>query len=325
MRRCIVLIILLCSACLLAPNAYAPNKLRRVGILMSVANDQEGSARAQVFQVKLQELGWIEGQNIEYAICWADGDASRAEACAASLVDYRPDLIFTNGPESLTAIRHRTATIPVVFTQIGEPVQSGLVASLARPGGNITGSVSFEYTIAGKWVELLKQVAPGMQRLGVLQSPTAFTHPGYLRAIEEAAHLLGMSVVPASASTADGVRVAIETFSHTVDGMIVLPSTAATMNRTFIAALALSRGLPAIYAYRLFPASGGLISYGSSVTEIARQSAAQADRILRGTRAGDLPVQLAPKFELVINLKTAKALGLTVPPELLIRADELIE
>jgi putative tryptophan/tyrosine transport system substrate-binding protein len=196
---------------------------------------------------------------------------------------------------------------------MGEPVQSGLVASLAQPGGNVTGSVSFEYAIAGKWVELLKQIAPRIRRLGVLQSLAAFTHPGYLRFIEEAAHLLGMSVVPAAVSTADGVRGALESLSLTVDGVIVLPSTAATMNRTLIAAFAASRGLPAIYPYRLFPASGGLISYGSSVESIARQSAMQADRILRGTRAGDLPIQLAP------------TLGLTVPPELLIRADEVIE
>jgi putative ABC transport system substrate-binding protein len=292
---------------------------------MSMADDQEGRVRLGAFQFKLRELGWIDGHNVEFAICWADGEVTRADACAASLISHGPDLIFTNGPESLTAIRHSTTSIPVIFTQIGEAVESGLVASLARPGGNITGSVSFEYSIAGKWVELLKQIAPRIQRLGVLQCPNVFTHPGYSRAIEDAAHRRGISLVQDTASTADGIRQAIETFSQTVDGVIILPSSAATMNRALIVSLAASRGLPAIYPYRFFPASGGLISYGSSTAENARQSAVQANHILRGTRPGDLPVQLAPKFELVVNLKTAKALGLTVPPELFIRADEILE
>jgi putative ABC transport system substrate-binding protein len=299
--------------------------MRRVCLLMSVADDQEGQSRVAAFRQKLEELGWGEDRDVRIDICWSDGKADRARACATKIVGSTPDVILSSGPEPLIALRNETHAIPIVFVQVGEPVESGVVASLAHPNENVTGSAAFEYSIGGKWIELLKQVAPNVTRVGVLRNAAAFTQPGYLRAIEAEGAALGVRVAVRDSGDATEIESSMDAFARESDGLIVLPSSVAAIHREMIASQANRYRLPAVYPYRFFAASGGLLSYGNSVPETFRQAAAQVDRILRGANAGDLPVQLAPKFELVINLKTSKALGLAVPPWLLARADEVIE
>lgn len=309
----------------LAAPMQSAERMRRIGVLMSIADDQEGQARIGAFRKKLKELGHLEGRDVRVDICWADGDADRAGACAAELVSSGADVILSSGPESLVALRRQTRQIPVVFVQIGEPVESGVVPSLAHPGGNVTGSAAFEYSIASKWIELLKQIAPGVSRVGVLWNTTAFTQSGYLHAIEATAPSLGMTVLVRNANNAAEIASSMDALARESNGLVVLPSSVAAVHRELIASLANRFKLPAVYAYRFFTDSGGLLSYGNNVPETFRQAAAQVDRILRGTSPRDLPIRFAPKFELVINLRTAKALGLDVPRALLVRADEVIE
>jgi putative tryptophan/tyrosine transport system substrate-binding protein len=299
--------------------------IRRVGVWMNIANDPEGESRLAAFRQKIGELGWVEGRDVRIDICWSDGSADQARACAAKIVGAAPDVILSSGPEPLAALRDETRTIPVVFVQVGEPVESGVVTSLAHPNRNVTGSSAFEYSIAGKWVELLKQVAPNVTRVGVLRNVAAFTQPGYLTAIEAAASRLGVVVVVHDSGDVTEIASSMDAFARECDGLIVLPSSIAAMHRQAIVEQANRHRLPAVYAYRFYAACGGLLSYGNSVPETYRQAAAQVDQILRGANAGDLPVQMAPKIELIINLKTAKYLDLSIPPMLLARADEVIE
>jgi putative ABC transport system substrate-binding protein len=309
----------------LATAAQSAEPMRRIGILMSIGDDQEGQARISAFRDKLKELGRLEGRDVRVDICWADGDVDRARACAAQLVGSAAEVILSSGPESLVALRRQTQQIPIVFVQIGEPVESGVVSSLAHPGGNVTGSAAFEYAIGTKWIELLKQIAPGVSRVGVLSNSAAFTQPGYLRAIEATAPSRGMIVLVRNANNAAEIESSMDALARESNGLIVLPSSVAAVHRELIVSLANRYKLPAVYAYRFYTDCGSLLSYGNNVPETFRQAAAQVDRILRGTRAGDLPIQFAPKFELVINLRSAKALGLKVPRALLVRADEVIE
>lgn len=309
----------------LAAFAQSAEAMRRVGVLMSIADDDVGRARLKAFREKLEDLAHLEGYDVQMEVCWADGDIDRVEACAAALVGSAVDVILTSGPEALVALRRRTNRIPVVFVQVGEPVESGVVSNLAHPGENITGSAAFEYSIAGKWVELLKQIAPGVSRVGVLRNLATFTHAGYLRAIEAEARPLGMQVVVRDANNLAQIEVAMDSLRHDSNGLIVLPSAIVAVHREPVVSLANRYGLPAIYAYRFFTDTGGLLSYGKNIPETFRQAATQVDGILRGTRAGDLPIQFVPKFELVINLRTAKMLGLEVPRTVLVRADEVVE
>jgi putative ABC transport system substrate-binding protein len=309
----------------LATSAQSAEPTRRIGVLMSIADDDEGQARINAFREKLKELGRLEGRDVLLDMCWADGDSDRAAVCAAELVRFTPDVILSSGPESLVALRQQTFQIPVVFVQIGAPIESGIASSLAHPGGNVTGSAAFEHSFAGKWIELLKQFAPNVSRVGVLRNLAAFTQSGYLRTIEATAASLGMQVVVRDANNLAEIDSSMDALARESHGLIVLPSSLASMHRELIVSLANRYKIPAIYAYRFFTASGGLLSYGNSVPETFRQAATQVDRILRGTRAGELPIQFSPKFELVINLRTAKALGLDVPRPLLVRADEVIE
>jgi len=308
----------------LVASAQSAEPVRRIGILMSIADDQEGQARISAFRGKLKELGRLEGRDVRVDICWADGDTDRAGACAAELVGSAADVILASGPESLVALRRQTHQIPVVFVQIGAPVESGVVSSLAHPGENLTGSAAFEYSMASKWIELLKQIAPGVSRVGVLLNSAAFTHPGYLRAIEASAPSLGMLVVVRNANNAAEIESSMAALARESNGLIVLPSSLAAVHRELIVSLVDRFKLPAVYAYRFFTDGGGLLSYGNNVPETFRQAATQVDRVLRGTRAGDLPIQFSPKIELVINLRSAKALGLNVPRTLIVRADEVI-
>lgn len=301
------------------------SRVRRVGILMSVADDPEGQSRLAAFRQKLGELGWTEGGDVRIDTCWSDGKADQVRACAAKIVGSAPDVILSSGPEPLVALREETHTIPVVFVQVGEPVESGVVTSLAHPNRNVTGSSAFEYSIAGKWFELLKLVAPNATRVGVLRNSAAFTQPGYLRAIDAAASARGVCVVVHDSGDAAEIESSMEAFGRQADGLIVLPSSVAAVHREVIVAQANRHRLPAVYAYRFYAVCGGLLSYGNSVPDTFRQAAAQVDQILRGANVGDLPVQMAPKIELIINLKTAKSLNLSIPPMLLARADEVIE
>jgi putative tryptophan/tyrosine transport system substrate-binding protein len=309
----------------LVARAQRSDRIRRVGVLMSVADDQEGRSRLAAFRSKLEELGWVEGHNLRIEVCWCNADAVRAAACAAKIASSAPDVILSSGPEPFVALRRATITVPIVFVQLGEPVESGMVSSLARPDRNITGTASFEYSIGGKWLELLKQVAPQVARVGVLRNDPTFTQPGYFRAIETAAPSLGVSISVIYASNGSEIESSMDALARQADGLIVLPSSLTTMHHELILSQANRHKLPAVYPYRFFAASGGLVSYGSSVPETNRQAAVQVDRVLRGTSVSDLPVQIAPKFELVINLGTAKQLGLNIPPALLARADEVIE
>jgi len=313
------------SVWLLAASAQSAGPMRRIGVLMSIADDDEGQARINAFRQKLKELGRLEGRDVLLDLCWADGDTDRAAACAMELVRSTPDLILSSGPESLVALRQQTIQIPVVFVQIGAPVESGIASSLAHPGGNVTGSAAFEHSFASKWIELLKQIAPAVSRVGVLRNLAAFTQSGYLRAIEATAASLGMQVVVRDANNLAEIHSSMEALARESNGLIVLPSSLASMHRELIVSRANRFKLPAVYAYRFFTDCGGLLSYGNNVPETFRQAAVQVDRVLRGTRVGDLPIQFSPKFELVINLRTAKALGLDVPRALLVRADEVIE
>jgi putative tryptophan/tyrosine transport system substrate-binding protein len=309
---------------LVAAGQHLP-RVQRIGVLMSVAEDVEGQARLGAFRAKLEELGWAEGRNARIDVCWCAAEVSRAEACAAQLLAMAPDVILSSGPEPLMVLRRKTQTVPIVFVQVGEPVESGVVSSQSRPERNITGSAAFEYSIGGKWIELLKQLVPHAARVGVLRNAASFAQPGYLRAIEAAAPDLGMRIVVRDVSNASEIEASVDILATESDGLIVLPSSLVSVHRELIVARANRHKLPAIYSYRVYAAVGGLASYGSSPLEDNRQAAVQVDRILRGTSPANLPVQMAPKYELVINLKTAKSLDLKVPAALLARADEAIE
>jgi putative ABC transport system substrate-binding protein len=308
--------------------AHAGERVRRVALLMDIADDQEGRSRIAAFQQKLKELGWAQGHNLHLDVCWTDADRRRVPACAAQLLGSAPHVVLANAPVALAALQQATRTIPIVFVQIGEPIESGLVPRLSNPGGNITGSAAFEYSIGGKWAELLKEIAPHVARVTVLQGwPPLSTHPGYVRAIAAAAPALGMEVAVTESDlrNAAEIRSVMDRIARQSNGLIVLPSPAVAVHREALASLAVLNGLPSIYAYRHYVESGGLVSYGNNVTAAFQRAASQVDRILRGTRPGDLPIQFSNTFELAINLKTAKALGLTVPPLMLVRADEVIE
>jgi putative tryptophan/tyrosine transport system substrate-binding protein len=282
-------------------------------------------SRVAVFRQKLEELGWVGGRNLQIDVCWSDLSVDRAEACAAKFAAFNSDVMVSSGPEALLGLRRATHTIPIVFMMVGEPVESGVVSSLARPDRNVTGLAAFEYSIASKWIELLKQFATDAMRVGVLRHAAVFTHPGYLRAIEAAAQTLGVSVLVMDAGNSGGLESSMKAFARESDGLMVLPSPLTTNYQDLIVSQANRYWLPAVYAYGFFAANGGLLSYGNNVPETLRLAAGQVDRILRGASVTDLPVQEPSKLELVVNLKTAKAIGIVVPPWLLTRADEVIE
>src|SRR6516162_1138179 len=308
----------------LAARAQQPDRVRRVGVLMGIADDPEGQARVMAFKQALHALGWIEGRNVQFIYRWSAGDVVHARQFAKELLDLRSDVILANTTPIAVAVRDATRTTPTVFVQVSDPVTAGVVQSLARPGGNLTGFTNFEPSIASKWLELLKLVAPNISRAAYLFNPD--TAPlFYARAVETAAPVLSVKPSAAAVHNADEMERAIEQFARASDGaLLVLPDLFTATNRRSIVALARHR-LPAVYPARYFAASGGLMSYGIELLETYRQAASYVDRILKGERPNDLPVQQPTKFEFVINLKTAKALGLTLPPQLLASADEVIE
>jgi putative ABC transport system substrate-binding protein len=304
-----------------------PERVRRVGVLMALAaTDAEGQARLAAFLQGLQEYGWAVGRNMQIDIRWAAGNADDIRKYAAELVALAPDVILVSGGTAVGPLLQVTRTVPVVFTQTADPVGSGLVASLARPGGNATGFTGFEYSMGAKWLELLKEIAPRVTRAAVLRDPASPQGLGQLGAIQTAAPSAGISVGPVNVRDADEIERDITAFARGSNGgLIVLGSAFAIDHRTLIIALAARYKLPAIYPFRFFVTDGGLMSYGHDPIDPHRRAAAYVDRILNGEKPTDMPVQAPTKYELAINLKTAKALGITVPPALLARADEVIE
>ena len=302
-------------------------RMRRIGVLTNLDEaDPELKGWLTAFQVELQKLGWAQGRNISFEYRWPGSDEQRLQSSAADLVKAAPDVIFAAATPALVALYRESRSLPIVFVQVSDPVKLGFVASLARPGGNMTGFTTFEYPVGGKWLELLKDTAPGRTRVAVLLDPSNSSGLAYLQGVEAAAASLGVQLTHADVHNAADIERAINDFAQQPNGALVVAPTAATiLHRNLIVALAARHRLPAVYPYRFFASSGGFISYGVDLAEQYRQAAGYVDRILRGANPGELPVQLSSKFELVVNLKTAKALGLTIPEPFLQHADEVIE
>jgi putative tryptophan/tyrosine transport system substrate-binding protein len=311
----------------LAARAQQPGTVRRIGMLLSTSEtDPEGQSRVAALRQGLQELGWTEGRNIKIDYRWGAGDPGRQRAYAAELVASNPDVIFATPSSALAAVQRETRTIPVVFAQISDPVGAGFVASLARPGGNITGFAGFEFAIGGKWLELLKQIAPSVTRVAVLYDPVTPAATGFLPLIEAAGRSYGVDVFTYSVHDTAEIERVLNAFAAEPNGGLIPVASALIANkRDFIISLAQRHRLPNVYAYRYYPANGGLASYGVDNIDLYKRAASYVDRILKGEKPADLPVQLGNKYELVINLKTAKALGLDIPVSVLARTDEVIE
>jgi putative ABC transport system substrate-binding protein len=290
------------------------------------ADDPESMARLAAFLQGLQELGWSVGRNVRIDYRWGASDADRTQRSAAELLALVPEVILANGGSVMAPLQRVTRTVPTVFVAVADPVGSGFVASLARPGGNTTGFANFEYGISGKWLELLKQLTPSVKRVAVLRDPTVASGSGQLGAIQAVAPGLGVELSPINLHDVDEIARSVAEFGAKPDGgMIVTAGGAGIRHRDTITALAVRYRLPAIYANRFFVTGGGLISYGTHLLDQFRHAAGYVDRILKGEKPADLPVQAPTKYELIINLKTAKALGIEVPATLLARADEVIE
>jgi putative tryptophan/tyrosine transport system substrate-binding protein len=310
-------------------HTQEPGRMRRVGVLFAFFDfDPESQARITAFQQELEKLGWREGQNIQIEYRWASGDAERFRAFAAELVAARPDVLVAHASPSAEALERATGTIPIIFAAVSDPVASGLVVSLSEPGGNCTGFTNFDISMGAKWVEFLKELSPRLARVGLLFNPE--TAPGrgstYLQAVEAAARSLGIDSMLATVSSEPQIEEAIARLSRRPNsGLIVMPDVSMTNHRELITALATRHGLPAIYPFRYFADGGGLISYGVDLSDIFRRTAGYVDKVLRGATPGSLPVQHPDKFELVINLKTARALRLEVPRILIARANRVIE
>jgi putative ABC transport system substrate-binding protein len=311
----------------LAARAQQPEQTRRIGVLMSLAaDDKEGQARVDAFAQGLRELGWIDGRNVQIDIRWAAGGDRIRQRYAAELVALSPDVIMASGGSVVGPLLQATRTVPIVFTQTPDPIGAGFVDSLARPGGNATGFSIFDYNIAGKWLELLRQIAPGVTRAAVIRDPATPQGIGQFSAVHAVAPSLGLDVSPINASEPSEVERAIKAFANSPNsGLIVSGSNFAITHRELIIKLAHQHKLPTVYPLRFFVAAGGLIAYGPDAIDPHRRAAAYVDRILKGEKPADLPVQAPTKYELVINLKTAKTLGLTIPQSLLATASEVIE
>ena len=310
-----------------AARAQQGERVRRIGALMSrAADDPQGQAGLAAFKQGLEQFGWSDGRNVRVDTRWGEDDAERDRKYAAELVELGPDVILAIGSLSVTSLERVTQSLPIVFAAVGDPVAAGFVETPARPGGNTTGFMLFEYSLSGKWVELLKQIAPTVTRITVLRRANVPSGSAEFAAIQAIAQPLGVEVSPVSIRDTADVERAAKSLSHSANnGLIVAPSASAWAHRDLIIALAAQYKLPAVYAYRVNAAAGGLISYGPDPIDQYRRAAGYVHRILNGEKPADLPVQAPTKYELVINLKTAKALGLTVPQSLLANADEVIE
>jgi putative ABC transport system substrate-binding protein len=301
--------------------------MRRIGILMnSAADDPESQAQLAAFREGLQQLGWFVGRNLTIDTRWGAEDPERTRRFAVELVALAPDVVLAAGGPVVSAVQRASRTVPIVFAQSIDPVGGGQVASLARPGGNTTGFMQFEYALSGKWPELLKEVAPHIKRAAVLRNPTNAAGIGQWAIMQAIGGAVGLELSPVNIRNASDIERGISSFAQGAHGgLIVAVSAVAVVHRQLIVAQATQYRLPAVYPYHSFVTASGLISYGPDLVGQYRRAAGYVDRILKGEKPADLPVQAPTKYELTINLKTAKALGLTVPPTLLARADEVIE
>jgi putative ABC transport system substrate-binding protein len=312
----------------LAARAQQPERIRRIGVLTggSTADNPDSRANTAAFRQGLQQLGWTEGRNVRIEYRWAGGNVDDLRKYAAELAALAPDVILNSGAGSLASLLQATRAVPIVFVNVADPVGGGLVDSLSRPGGNATGFMQFEYNLSGKWLELLKQIAPNVTRVAVLRDPAITAGVGQFAVIQSVARSVGVEVRPVSLRDAGEIERSLGAFARSPNDGLVVTSSALTLHyRELIIALAARHKLPAVYYRRYFATSGGLISYGFDLVDQWRRAAGYVDRILKGEKPADLPVQAPTKYELVINLKTAKALGLEVPPTVLARADEVIE
>ncbi|HXQ84027.1 MAG TPA: ABC transporter substrate-binding protein [Xanthobacteraceae bacterium] len=311
----------------LGARAQQTDQMRRIGVLTNLATgDPEDQARNAAFLQGLQQLGWTVGRNVQIDYRWGAGDAERDRRNAAELVALAPDIILATGNPTLEPLLQATRALPIVFVQVTDPVGAGYVASLAQPGGNATGFTLFEYGIGGKWLELLKEIAPNVKRVAILRDSASSSGIGLLAAIQSVAPSFGVEFSPVGVRDAAEVERAVAAFAREPNsGLIVLASGLSIVHRDLIIALAARNRLPAVYSLRLFVADGGLISYGPDTIDPYRRAAGYVDRILKGEKPADLPVQEPTKYELAVNLKTAKALGLAIPQAVLARADEVIE
>jgi putative tryptophan/tyrosine transport system substrate-binding protein len=313
----------------LGARAQQASLMRRIGALNGLAEDDpENKARLAAFRQGLEKRGWSEGRNVSIDSRFApDSSADRVQVLARELIALQPDVILAQSTPAVAALQRETRTIPIVFAAVADPIGSGFIASLPRPGGNITGVMLFEANVTGKWLAMLKEIAPRLERVALVTNPkTAPFYNYYLRAAESLSPSLGIKVVPSLVENIADIKRTIEAFARTPNGGLLLPPDSNTnVHRGLIIALAAQYSLPTVSWLREFVADGGLMSYGADVVDMFRQAAAYVDRILRGDKPADLPVQAATKFETIVNLKTAKALGLTVPPGLLVAADEVIE
>jgi putative ABC transport system substrate-binding protein len=310
----------------LAARAQQPERMRGIGVLIDLAeNDPEGQARIAAFLQGLAQLGWTGGRNVRIDIRWATS-SDDLRKYAGELIALTPDVILATGTPSLAPLHQVTRTVPIVFTQVVDPVGGGFVDSLARPGGNTTGFMLFEYGMGGKWLELLKEIAPRVTGVGVLRDPAVSSGTAQFGAIQSVAPSLGAEVSPINLRDSPEIERAVAAFARSANGgLIVTASTLANAHRNLIVTLAARHKLPAVYSARYFVIGGGLMSYGPDRIDMSRRAAGYVDRILKGEKPADLPVQAPTKYELVINLKTAKVLGIDVPPSVLARADEVIE
>jgi putative ABC transport system substrate-binding protein len=312
----------------LAAAAQQPERIRRIGPLMAAgADDPEYQSRIGVFRQRLEQLGWTEGRNARIDIRWATTNADEIRRHAGELTALAPDVILAaTGTTTVAPLLEATRAVPIVFVLVIDPVGAGFVSSLARPGGNATGFLMFEYGLSGKWLELLKQIAPSITKVAVLRDPAIASGVGQFGAVRSAAPSFGMEASPINVRDAGEIERDITAFARSSNGgVVVTASPRASLHRNLIVTLAARYRLPAVYASRHFVEGGGLISYGPDILDQYRGAASYVDRILKGEKPADLPVQAPTKFELVLNLKAAKALGLTMPPALLARADQIVE
>jgi putative ABC transport system substrate-binding protein len=310
----------------LAARAQQGDRVRRIGVLVSTSEDEEARVELAAFMQALQHLGWTVGRNVQIDYRWGAGDPDRYRRYAAELIALGPDVVLARGGTTVGVLQQATHTVPVVFVVATDPVGRGLVASLARPGGNITGFATAEFGLSVKWLELLKQLAPHVTRAAILRDPTTGAGLGQFGAMQGAAPIVGVELSAIDLRDAGEIERAIAVFARGSDGgLIVVPNALAIVHRKLIIMLAARHRLPAVYPFRSFAISGGLVTYGPDEVHQYRLAAGYVDRILKGERPADLPVQTPTKLELVVNLKSAKALGLEIPPTLLARADEVIE
>ena len=311
----------------LAARAQQPERMRRIGVLINLtADDPQSQARIAVLLKGLQQFGWAEGLNIRIDYRWGSGDVNRLRNYAAELIALAPDVVLAGGSEAAATFQQASRNLPIVFVNVADPVGAGYVDSLSRPGGNATGLVLFEYGISPKWLELLKEIASGVTRVAVIRDAAIPAGIGQFGAIQGVSSSLGVEVSPLGLRDANEIERALTAFAQGPNGgLIVTASPAAVSHRDLIIKIAARHRLPAVYPYRLFVTSGGLMSYGPDQVGQYRQAAGYIDRILKGEKPADLPVQAPTRYELVINLKSAKALGLEIPATLLARADEVIE